>query len=319
MRRILYSVFFLVLLMMVFAACRQEKVNTNQELTPESSAGRGFNRVTIPDSLVSPEERATYLVTRYWDNFDFSDTAYIHTPEITEQAFVDYLSVFPHTRRELVETSIDAMLTRTIAEDATGKIYPYFLDLYKQYLYDSGSPMRSEEFYIPVAEYIIGNPVNDLSTKEQAQFDLSVMLKNRQGTVATDFNYITDTGAKGALHKLNKSYTILYFHNPDCSTCEETAHFLNKSSLLNRLLQSGKLDILALYADDDLELWNRYANRLPVMWINARDEPHIVRSKAIYELRAMPTLYLLDKNKKVLLKDIDAMAIEAFFISLPSK
>ncbi len=294
-------------------AVEQEKAGSNQELTTRADAWKTFSNVAIPDSLVLPEDRAAYLVTRYWDNFDFSDTTYIHTPEVTEQAFVNYLSILPYTGKETAEASITAMLTRTIAEDATGRMYPYFLNLYRGYLYDPNSPMRNDEFYIPVAEYITGNPVNDLSTKERARFDLSVMLKNRQGTVAADFGYITAAGVRGTLHKLNKDYTIVYFHNPDCTACEEAASFMNNSSLLNHLQKSGKLDILALYADDDLEVWNRYRNRLPSLWISARDEPHIIRDKAVYELRAMPTLYLLDKNKKVLLKDIDAAVVEAYF------
>ncbi len=312
MNRGIYLTLLLILPVLAFVACGQKRTNNNRELTTGGIVGKSFSNVAIPDSLVLPEDRAAYLITHYWDNFDFSDTTYIHIPEVTEQAFVSYLSVLPHTGKETVEASIAAMLTRTIAEDATGKMYPYFLNLYREYLYDPNSPMRNDEFYIPVTEYIIGNPVNDFSTKERAGFDLSVMLKNRQGAVATDFGYITATGVKGTLHKLSKDYTIIYFHNPDCMACEEAANFMNNSSLLNRLVESGKLDILALYADDDLEVWKRYRNQTPSLWISARDEPHIIRSKAVYELRAMPSLYLLDKHKKVLLKDVNAIVIESY-------
>ncbi len=309
MNRNIYFTLLFVLPILAFVACG----HGNQQSTTGSSADKSFEQIVIPDTLVSPEDRSAYLVTRYWDNFDFSDTTYIHTPEITEQAFVGYLSVFPYTEKEIINASIAAMLTRTIAEDATGKMYPYFLNLYREYLYDPHSPVRNDEFYIPVTEYIIGNPVNDFSTKEHAKFDLSMMLKNRLGTVASDFSYITAAGIKGKLHKLNKDYTIIYFYNPDCTACEEATNFMRNSSILNHLAKSGRLDILALYVDDEIDLWTRHRNQIPPLWIDARDEPHIIRNSVLYELKATPSIYLLNKNKTVLLKDVDAMTIEAYF------
>ena len=44
---------------------------------------------TIPDSLTNPKDRADYLITHYWDNFNFMDTIYESLP--IEQAFVDYI------------------------------------------------------------------------------------------------------------------------------------------------------------------------------------------------------------------------------------
>ncbi len=38
-------------------------------------------------------------------------------------------------------------------------------------------------------------------------------------------------------------------------------------------------------------------------WINGYDKELTVLERELYDLKAMPTLYLLDKDKKVLLKD----------------
>jgi hypothetical protein len=316
MNRNTSSILFFALSVSVFIACGQGKSGNNQQATIESNVSvvhpGAFNHISVPEDLTSPEERAAYLVTHYWDNFNFSDTAYIHTPRITEQAFVDYLAILPHTAREVADTSIKAMLARTVAEDTTGKMYAYFLNLYGQYLHDPNSPMRNEEFYISVTEFIIDNPASDFVTKTRAEFDLSMMLKNRVGTTATDFSYITADGARGALHQLNRDFTIIYFHNPGCTACGEASRLLSIAPTINHLFNVGRVDILAVYTDDDLDLWHQYREHISPLWINARDEPRIIRSRVLYDLRAVPSLYLLDRNKTVLLKDSDVVTIDTY-------
>ena len=40
----------------------------------------------LPETLVDPEERRAFLITHYWDRFDFSDSTLTRKPAITEQA-----------------------------------------------------------------------------------------------------------------------------------------------------------------------------------------------------------------------------------------
>jgi len=42
---------------------------------------------------------------------------------------------------------------------------------------------------------------------------------------------------------------------------------------------------------------------MPANWTVAHDSSGILYAKSIYDLKAIPTVYLLDKNKTVLLKD----------------
>lgn len=307
-----------ILLALMFLTCGGMTVNTENEVSSTDSilSQMGFRLPDIPGTLVLPEQQAAYLVTHYWDHFDFCDTAYIHLPEITEQAFADYLAVLPHTKKEIACTSIKGMLTRTIEADPTKRMYSYFLNLYKDYLYDPDSPVREEEFYIPVAQYILSDTINDEAVKERAEFDLTMMLKNRKGSIATDFGYVTFDSGKGSLYTLKKDYTLLYFYNPDCTACREMTSYMQASSLLNRLLEDGRLDILALYPDEDTILWREHASKIPPLWINTKDEPRRLKDKLVYDLKAIPTLYLLDRDKMVLLKDADVQAVEAYLSGL---
>lgn len=57
-----------------------------------------FKLPHIPAALTTPEARADYLAAHYWDNFDFRDTTLISRPEITEQAFADFIDLLTAAR-----------------------------------------------------------------------------------------------------------------------------------------------------------------------------------------------------------------------------
>lgn len=303
-----------LLIIFMFLTCSNKKEESKQPEIKEllQQKEKAFRLPEIPPMLTAAQDRAEYLITHYWDHFDFSDTTCIHLPEITEQAFVDYLDILPHGDKENAGRSIAAMLDRAVNEDSTGTMYAYFLRLYKDYLYDPNSPVRDEEYYIPVTQYIRKDTLSDEAVKSRAAFDLEMMLRNRKGSRAADFAFISVDGRKGTLHKLNSEYTILYFYNPDCNACKEATAFLRESSFIDQLLKDGILNIVAVYPDSDLSLWTKSKDKVPPLWLNVRDEPHIVKDKQLYDLKAIPSLYLLDKDKKVLLKDTPAEKIESY-------
>ena len=55
-------------------------------------------RQTIP--LTASEERAEYIISRFWDGMDFADTLRSRDRQFMEQNFVNFLSLFPHARQE---------------------------------------------------------------------------------------------------------------------------------------------------------------------------------------------------------------------------
>mgnify|MGYP002527024690 FL=1 len=47
-------------------------------------------------------------------------------------------------------------------------------------------------------------------------------------------------------------------------------------------------------------------------WINGYDKKQTIEQNNLYDLKAIPTLYLLDKDKTVLLKDVTTKEIEEY-------
>ncbi|MDR1884128.1 MAG: DUF5106 domain-containing protein [Prevotella sp.] len=308
-----YCIPIIIVAGLVFSFCSNNG-KPAQDKSPEDAENQKKTALVLPDvpkELTVPMDRANYLVTHYWDNFDFSDTAYIHLPEITEQALADYVQVLPVAGKDVAKQSLTALLNKA-EHQQTPKMYAYFTENFKKYLYDPNSPLRNEECYVPVAEYILTDSYSNDAVKEKAKFELEMLAKNKPGQIAADITYTLDSGKTGTLHRLNAAYTLLMFYNPDCHTCAENISYLKQSPVINKLHETGTLKVLTFYPDADLSSWEQHRKDIPASWVNGYDKNQTVLNKKVYDLKAIPTLYLLDKDKRVLLKDVTSQKIEFY-------
>ena len=61
--------------------------------------------------------------------------------------------------------------------------------------------------------------------------------------------------------------------------------------------------MINIYIDEDLAQWYKYMPIYPENWINCHNEDLKIRWENLYDVRAIPSLYLLDREKRVILKD----------------
>ncbi|WP_236092759.1 DUF5106 domain-containing protein [Bacteroides thetaiotaomicron] len=262
-----------------------------------------FRLPDVPVTLTAPEDRAAYLSLHYWDHFDFIDTSLISRPEITEQAFVDFVSVLPYTPK--AQEAVDTLFNRTLAEK---EMLYHFIALADKYLYEPNSPMHDEELHILVLRALVNNPRLDEADKLRPRHLLEMALKNRPGDVAADFAVTCRDGRRKCLSEIKAEHTLLYFNDPDCEDCRRVKKQLSVSAVLNGLLESGRLKLLSVCVEGKTDAWEQ--TTFPARWIDGYDAGRRLTRERVYDLKAMPTLYLLDVSKRVILKDASAERIE---------
>lgn len=248
------------------------------------------------------------VLSSHWERFDFTDTSLIHKPQITERLFAEFALQLPHTPDTLRRTAIERLLTR--AQRGGTAMVGHFMELASKWLNDPNSPYRDEESYIPFLQYAVMDSTLPHYMKERFQFEMEKALMNRKGSIAADFHFITEDGATGTLHGHSRQYILLYFFNPGCHDCNRVKEYIHHSTLLNNLVQSGRLLILAVYPDEILDEWNIHKGENPSNWITVRMASQADRER--YWLPAIPNLYLLNSAKRVLLKDAPVEAIESY-------
>lgn len=256
-----------------------------------------FSLPVVPEMLTTQEARAHYVVSHYWDNFKFTDKRYLSHGEMVEQLFVDFINILPLTDAKTAEKAASGMMRRVCDAKV---LKDMFSDLADKYLYDPNSPMRNEDSYIPMLR-VLAERESDTTLKARHSARLQMLMKNRPGDKATDFTVTLADGKKVALSSIKTDHTILFFNNPDCEDCQRIKKAMAASKELTEAVKKKKLTILAVYPDGDLPLWKSAS--YPSIMINGFDAGMMLLHKGLYDLKAIPTLYLLDKEKKVILKD----------------
>jgi hypothetical protein len=271
--------------------------------TASTVVAKAYQMPPIPMMVTDPRAQAQWAVEHYWDNFDFTDTLGVASwSAYVEQAFVDYdYQLLANIPNEMGSRSIEILFRKAAANK---DVFVKFAEVAEKYLFDPNSPYRDEEYYIAVLRAVLANPALDEWERVRPQEQLRLTLKNRVGDTAADFRYTLASGATGTMRALRARFTLLFFNNPGCPACRETMGQITASPLLSGLIENGTIAVLALYPDSDLAAWRDYAANIPEAWINSYDATGVIKSDELYDLKAIPTLYLLDRDKRVMLKDV---------------
>lgn len=295
-----------------FLSCNgQEKATRNAEQAIADTLQGNMYELPlpkVPSALTAPEERAEYIINRFWDEMDFADTLRSHDKVFMEQNFVNFVSLFPHTRQETLSPAIRRFLERAAADSVA---FYLICDIAERYLNDPNSPMRCEEYYILFLEELLRLPGLSEYERIRPTYQLETAKKNRPGTVATDFSYTDRNGNRRTLHGMRGKQLLLLFYDPACSHCSEILDALHENPLLAELVFKKELTVLAVYTEGNRELWDETKEAMPQEWIVAIDDSRIVE-RELYSLPAMPVIYLLDAGKRVILKDAPLEQLEAW-------
>lgn len=296
----MYRILILGFIAFVSISCTGR--NGRRHIGPDGDA-RPSVRVFLPviaPSHLDADGKRDYLRTHYWDRFDFTDTLFVREADTMQllQAYATYISLL--FDRPTDRAPMDSLMRRA---SVSKPMLEYFSMLADKVLADPNSPLRNDEFYIPVLEALVASPYFDEYEKIGPGYDLQMASRNRIGHRANDFRYTLASGASGTLYGLKAEYTLLFINNPGCTMCKQIREAITASPMLKEMIERGRLKVLAIFPDEDLTEWKAYRNHIPAGWINGYDKGCVIRDKGLYDLKAIPALYLLDRDKRVLVKD----------------
>lgn len=265
----------------------------------QAQAQQSFPYPAIPDTLRSVEQRAGYLSEHYWDNYNFADTLLLKSKEVTEQGFVNFIDILNRfnldnaskgvahkdiarkdiarkdiTRKDITQKGI-ACFTRKAFSNAAAK--ERFENLIEHYFEDQLSPVRNDRVYLIFLEEMKNSPCFDETEKERIAFKIKTTNKNLPGDIAINFNFKDENGKEHQLSDYKDQKVILYFYDPDCENCHEVSAWLKQQTI------PADIKVLKMIADNHISY--------------------------MYSLKNMPTIFLLDKENKVILKDCTAQEL----------
>ncbi len=142
------------------------------------------------------------------------------------------------------------------------------------------------------------------------EYQLSLVLKNRPGTPAADFTYNTLDGESSMRSLLGERPLILFFYNVPCHTCHRVMADIQSSETLSAAISAGKLSVLTVDKMGPLEEWTRSVkDELPKGWIHGYNYTDLYDTD-LYNITGVPTIYLVDKDGIVLLREASVASLE---------
>lgn len=305
MKRILLPVLLVALLAVACGRGKQSEAPS----APKDRPTRVFPRVQPPQMY--PDGPAIYCAEHYWDAY-FKDLGSFRTDSLylggvervhLEEAFGLYATLLWNVPLERAKAST-ARFYDQLASAKNSLVAETLVELTSRYFYDPNSPVRCEDFYQPFVEKLAEGELAPEEMRMQYGFQARMCAMNAMGTQAADFSFTDTRGRRQRMYDIDAEYLLLIFGNPDCTACKDLVVDMESSPEVAALTSSGRLKVVDIFIDREVDQWKAKVASYPKQWINGYDHTFSIRDDILYNVRAIPSMYLLDKNKRVIFKDV---------------
>lgn len=309
------KVLFIAVVSIMMAACNGGNTKSEQAKAEQNFKALPFPDAQVPSVISNPNDALVYLAENYWNGITdpsrnyLCDSTYVSgvDKDFVEQKFADWTMILDNVDMAIARKSIGNLYDRAYAcekKNASSNVFETFVSLVQRYFYDPNSPLRNEDYYFPfVSKYA---KYEGLTEVEKGKYEREARLcgLNCKGTKAADFRFADRKGKIRNLYSIKADLTLLFFSNPGCNACMEIIQVLRDEPVISSLINSGRMAVLNIYIDEDIQAWRSYMPIYPEQWYNGFDPDFVIRGEGLYNIRAIPSLYLLDKEKNVLMKDV---------------
>ena len=273
-----------------------------------------FPDVVPPAIMDNQQDIAEYMALHWWDGITDLSRSYPCDSTLVsgvslgdvEQKMANWTKVLGMVDVSMVEKAMSRLYDRAAAyerKDTSSNVFEKFTELVDKYFYDPNSPLRNEDHYAFYAARLADSDLIEPVMQEKYARQVRLAALNRTGTKATDFRFADKRGRMYSLYDIKSELTLLFFSNPGCAACKEIIDVLNNDSVISGLIAEGTMSVLNIYIDEDLDAWRSYMSIYPENWYNGFDPDLVIRGEELYNVRAIPSLYLLDRDKTIIMKD----------------
>ena len=194
-----------------------------------------------------------------------------------------------------------ARIDSLVAATSTDSL-PSLLNRVSDLFFEPASPDYCEGLMALYLEAALPRLQDDME-QEIARWKLEEVCRvNAEGTKAADFKFDLDGGPRGCrLSRYLRGQSLcVVFYDPDCRHCSQVIKELEGLS--------ARVNVLAVCVDSTPERWAETCGSLPKGWARALDRSDISENDT-YVLRGLPSIYLLDGEHRVVLKNPSAQRL----------
>ncbi|TLU98839.1 TlpA family protein disulfide reductase [Dyadobacter luticola] len=248
-----------------------------------------------------------YYKAHYWDNFDFADARIANTPFIEPKMERYFKNLVVQTPDSLIKDA-DYMVKKVSAN----KEIKNWLVYYITNQYENPKTVGTEAVWVHMATkyYLSGEMDIAAETKKRVAEKVNTMkdlLVNKTFPALT----LTDpTGKKVSVQTIQGNYTILFFFAPTCGHCKEASPQLKAFYDKNK---ANGVKVMTISTEHNMEEWKSFIKTYHLEEMtNGFDALQQIDFNRKFDVVTTPTIYVLDKNKKIIARKMPVEQLDDF-------
>ena len=236
-----------------------------------------------------------FFVEHYFDNIDLTDDRLINTPFLYQpiKYYFDQLEFLPN---DSLIVLVDKFLNKS---RRTSPMRKYLVSKLANQAETSKVMGRDAVYAHLLDKYYINDPLLwDTSTvrlvKERHKYLKNLLIGSKIPNLkATDVN-----GKEKALYDMKSAFTILYIYAADCEHCKNFTPQLVEFTQANK---AKGIEVFAPIFGNNLETWKGFIKEFgSESFSNVIDIAGKINLYQEFDAQFTPTIYILDKNKKII-------------------
>jgi thiol-disulfide isomerase/thioredoxin len=257
-----------------------------------------------------------YYKKHYFDDLDLSDIEMTRTPYL-QKKLDTYMNNLAFPEVDSLKREADYVISLA----KTNRDMKKYLAWYMASTYEiPKTNMAADGVFIHVVDkYYVGQPTLwDTSSVRALKEKADIMRPLQVGKVAPNM-YSSDTLNRYVpLHGVKAKYTVVFLYDPNCGHCRETTPKLLE--MYEKLKNKGVV-IYMQNIERDVEAWRKFIREFKTQKLVNAIDVHITEKKQTeyytdfkksWDVVATPTIYVLDKDKKIIAKRLPVEQFESF-------
>jgi thiol-disulfide isomerase/thioredoxin len=244
-------------------------------------------------------ERVLYMREHFFEGLNFDDKLLLNSNIYTKK-IIDYLSLYRNSnlvqseQEDLFIEAVDKILSST---NQDRDVYGFVLN----YLVKGFEKFKFEKVLTHIADNWLGEGC-ETDNKTLLLKRVESYRKMAPGNIAPDIMLEDINGNPVALSESGHEYTLVLFWASWCPHCKSMMPQLKKWYNEERTVD---MEIMAVSIDTSKTAWQNMVTDNNLQWINC-SEPSGWDGKVAmdYNLYATPTMFILDRNRKILAKPV---------------
>lgn len=248
------------------------------------------------------------FMDEYFINFDFNDPRLLNTP-----AFENRLDGFFTQLVTQVSDSVTFRADKLLEQLEDHPDYYKFTLSYLLNKYAEPKIMGMDAVYVHLAKEYYEKGKADWSNEEDkkgiiksARLMEPLLIGNKAPNIK---NLQGLNGGTVSLYDMDSEYTLLLIWDSGCGRCRARTPLFNK---IQKAYADKGLEIFGATLELEPGPWKKWIAENGYNWTHGIDPNHDNVFREVYKVDAIPSMYLLDKEKRIIAKKLDPAGLAKY-------